>query len=110
MEQEKQTNVNDDWRADISDSTETLKLKDGESVVGVFANEGVKRTHIDFGTSIAFQFVKEQEQEPKTFYVKANNFSLLGQLKALGTLTGTKVKISRKGSKRSDTRYTVEKI
>ena len=107
MEQEKTI---DDWRANISDSTETLKLKDGESVVGVFANEGLKKTHPDFGTSVAFQFLKEQEKEPKTFFVKANNFSLLAQLKALGTLTGTKVRISRKGSKRSDTRYQVEKI
>ena len=106
---EKQNTV-EDWRCDISDSTETLKIKDGESVVGAFANEGTKRTHEDFGTSIAFQFVKENEKTPRTFFVKANNFSLLAQIKSLGALTGLKVKISRKGSKRSDTRYSVEKL
>ena len=110
MEQEKQTNVDDDWRNAISTATETLKIKDGESVEGAFANEGIKNVHPDFGTSIAFQFVVEKETEPKTFYVKGNNYSLLAQIKALGNLTGTKVKISRKGSKRSDTRYSVEKI
>lgn len=108
MEQEN-TKI-DDWREDISEPTEVLKLGDGDEVVGVFKDEGEKRTHVDYGTSIAFQFVVEGETEPKTFFVKANNFSLLGQIKQLGKLTDAKVKISRTGTKRSDTRYKIEKV
>ena len=43
------------------------------------------------------------------FYVKEMNFSLLNQIKALGVLTGVLANISRTGSKKSDTRYTIEK-
>jgi hypothetical protein len=109
MEQE-QTKMNDVWRKEITEQKDILKINDGESVVGVFASEGTKRSHVDYGNSIVFQFLKDKETEPKQFFVKANNYSLLSQIKALGVLTGTKVKISRKGSKRSDTRYTVEKL
>ena len=109
MEQE-ELPIEEDWRADISEPTATLKLKDGDIVVGTFQNEGEKRTHADYGTSIAFQFLEDGQTDQKTFYVKANNYDLLGQIKALGDLTNLKVKLTRVGSKRSDTRYKVSKI
>jgi hypothetical protein len=100
----------DDWRSDITPTTETLKIKDGESVSLAFADEGRKKESKDYGTSIAFQVVVIGEDKPKTFYVKANNFDLLSQIKQLGILTGCKVKISRTGSKKSDTRYKITKM
>lgn len=106
--EEQQENI--DWRADISGSTETLKIADKEEVIFVFKDEGERRTHPDYGTSIAFLVLKQGEDEDKTWYVKANNFSLLGQIKELGLLTGLKVKVKRTGAKRSDTRYTIEKV
>lgn len=110
MEEQKTNATLEDWRTDITDSKDTLKLKDGDIVIGTFADEGTKRSHPDFGNSVAFQFIVENEKTPKTFYVKSNNFSLLGQIKVLGPLTGTKVRLSRIGSKKSDTRYSVKKL
>jgi hypothetical protein len=108
---EEQKTVSDNWRDDVTEVKDILKIKDGESVEVVFADEGAKQTHADFGNSICFGVMTEDSKEPKRFYVKANNFNLLAQIKSLGEkLTGMKCKISRKGSKRSDTRYKVEKI
>jgi len=105
MEQQTTT---EDWRADVSDSTkDTLKILDGEEAVVLFLDEGKKFTHSEFGTSVVFEV--EHKGTAMNFYVKENNFALLKQIKELGKLTGTAVKISRTGSKRSDTRYTVEK-
>jgi len=98
-----------DWREDISDTSKAiLKLADGETEQVVFLNEGSRRTHPDYGTSIVFEV--EHNKEEKVFYVNADNFALLRQIKELGKLVGTAVKISRKGSKKSDTRYSIEKI
>jgi hypothetical protein len=107
---DEQTQISEqsDWRNEVSEGTATMKVLDGETKNMVFMNEGVQRTSADYGTSIAFDV--ESEEEKKTFYVKANNFSLLKQIKELGTLTGQAVKVSRTGSKKSDTRYTIEKI
>jgi len=99
----------DNWRNDVSASSEILKIKDGETKRVVFLNEGMKVSHPDFGNSVLFT-ISEEEVE-KRFYVKANNFALLGQIKDLGeTLAGKIVMISRKGSKRSDTRYTIKGV
>lgn len=96
-----------DWRGEISDCAgTTLKVLDGESKKVVFLNEGNKKESVDYGTSIVFRV--EYEKEEMNFYVKANNFSLLKQIKDLGeTITGKVVTISRVGSKKSDTRYTI---
>jgi len=104
---ENQEPIEQDWRTDITEPTATLKLKDGDIVIGTFQDEGVKKSHSEYGDSVSFQFLVEDDKEPKTFYVKANNFSLLAQIKALGSLKGLKVKLSRTGSRRSDTRYRV---
>ena len=106
---ENQEPIEQDWRTDITEPTATLKLKDGDIVIGTFEDEGVKKSHSEYGDSVAFQFLQDNEKEPRTFYVKANNFSLLAQIKALGSLKGLKVKLSRIGSRRLDTRYKVIK-
>ncbi len=98
-----------DWRENISDSSKaTLKIQDGESSEVVLMSEGEKRTHSDFGDSIVFEV--QEAEETKNFYVNPQNYALLRQFKELGKLVGVKVKISRVGSKKSDTRYTVEKV
>ena len=120
-ETNEQKQISEDWREDVSDSSgATLKILDGETKTAVFLDEGVKRTSADYGTSIVFKVEHEMEVEEDNkkemkvvemnFYVKENNYSLLKQLKEIGKLTGSAVKISRIGSKKSDTRYTAEKI
>jgi len=104
MEEQKTT---EDWRAEVSDSSkDTLKILDGEEKLVLFLDEGTKFTHSEYGTSIVFQV--EFKGSAMNFYVKENNFALLKQLKDLGKLTGTAAMISRTGSKRTDTRYTVK--
>ena len=97
-----------DWREEISEPKDTLKIAPDSSEIFIFQDEGQPNSHQDFGNSVAFS-VKIGEEE-KTWYVKSNNFSLLGQIKALGPLSELKVKVNRKGSKRSDTRYKIEKV
>lgn len=120
--EETNTQISEDWRTEVSDSAgATLKILDGETKKLVFLDEGEKRIHQDYGTSIVFKVEHEMEVEDDegkkemkilemNFYVKENNYSLLKQLKEIGKLTGTPAKISRVGSKKSDTRYTVEVI
>lgn len=107
---ENQTPTLNDWRGDITESKSTLKVKDGDVVEVTFADEGSKKVSADYGTSIAFSVLLKDDKEPKLFYVKANNFDLLGQIKALGSLTGVKARISRIGSTKSNTRYKIVKL
>ena len=109
QEQEQQEKI-EDWREDISEPAETLKIADKETAIFTFQNEGEKRTHPDYGTSIVFQVAPLNEESTKYWYVNSRNFDLLGQIKELGNLTGLKVKVTRKGSKKSDTRYIIEKV
>ncbi len=97
-----------DWREDVSDPKPTLKILDGESKTVKFLDEGNKKTSVDYGTSIVFNV--EFGGEEMNFYVKENNFSLLKQIKELGSLIGTTANILRVGSKKSDTRYSIEKV
>ena len=100
----------ENWRDNISETAATtLKIQDGEVKFVTFLDEGNKRTHADYGDSIVFQ-VKEDDnaEEILLFYVNPQNFALLRQIKELGSLTGKRVKISRTGSKKNDTRYSVE--
>jgi len=106
MESQTQT---DDWREEITESKDTLKIKDGDVITGFFKDEGVKKESVDYGTSIAFAFLVDGDTKVKTWYVKANNFSLLGQIKALGNLNNLHIQITRIGSKKSDTRYSIKK-
>lgn len=98
---------NEDWRNEISSKNATLKVLDGESKVIIFKNEGTKKQSVDYGNSVAFLVREVGSQEDKLFYVKANNFDLLGQIKELGSLTGKTFRLSRTGSKKSDTRYKI---
>lgn len=100
----------EDWRKDIVPSKQTLKVLDKQTVIVTFQNEGIKKPSKEYGNSIAFNVIVKGESETKTFYVKANNFDFLGQIKELGSLTGQTLKISRTGSKKSDTRYKIEKV
>jgi len=116
MEQPKTTL--EDWRTEITEGTATLKIKDGDVAEVTFTNEGVKKVSIDYGSSIAFGVILNKmtcadnseviiDSDPKTFYVKSNNYDLLSQIKVLGKLTGTKARISRIGSTKSNTRYKI---
>jgi len=99
-----------DWRKEISESQDTLKIAPDTTEVFIFHDEGKVNHHQDFGTSIVFSVKREADENNRNWYVKNNNFSLLGQIKTLGKLTGLKVKVVRKGSKRSDTRYSIQKV
>ena len=99
-----------DWRGEITESKATLKVKDGDVVEVTFADEGTKKVSADYGSSVAFSVLLKDDKEPKTFYVKSNNYDLLGQIKALGSLVGLKVRISRIGATKSNTRYKIVKI
>jgi len=99
----------ENWRDEISEvSSATLKIQEGEDVVITFKDEGKNYTHSEYGTSIRFTVVKGEEEF--SWYVNPNNFALLKQIKELGKLAGTSIKVSRVGSKKSDTRYTIETI
>ena len=100
----------DDWREGISGPKQTLKIADGQNVNFTFKDGGVKKTHPDFGVSVAFTVKVDGEDEEKNFYVSASNYDLLGQIKDLGNLENLKANVSRKGSKRSDTRYIIKKL
>lgn len=107
-----------DWRGDITESKTTLKVKDGDIVEVVFADEGTKKVSADYGASVAFSMIVLKhsdilfgvDKEPRMFYVKANNFDLLAQIKALGSLVGVKARIARTGSTKSNTRYKIIRI
>jgi len=98
----------EDWRAEVGEALPTLKVLDGESKEFEFADEGQKKTHPDYGTSIVFQVMSEGEK--LNFYVRDTNYDLQRQIKALGTLTGLRVVVSRTGAKKSDTRYEIRKV
>jgi len=97
-----------DWRTEISEPADTLKIADKETVSFTFKDEGKKNVHPDFGTSIAFR-VEDVAKEEKIWYVNSKNYDLLGQIKSLGALKDLKVEVTRVGSKKSDTRYIIKK-
>lgn len=105
---EKQTS-NEDWRTEVSKPAPAiLKVLDGETKKFVFIDDGVKQTHPDYGTSVVFNI--EHEGESKRFYVKENNYALLKQINDLGKIAGTACELSRTGSTKSNTRYTLKKV
>lgn len=107
MEQPQQ---NLDWRGEITEGKPTLKVKDGDVVEFVFADEGKASNHPDYGVSVVFNVLLKDSKEPQRYFVKSNNFDLLGQIKKLGTLTGLKVRLSRIGSTKSNTRYKIVRV
>ena len=98
-----------DWRTNVStEKKETLKIQDGETKRIVFIDEGTLNVHPDFGESVKFSV--EHNAIAMNWYVRGNNYSLLGQIKELGELTGMVADVSRTGAKKSDTRYSIEKV
>jgi len=106
MEEQK----NMDWREDISEPKDTLKIKPDEEVIFTFIDEGTKKESTDFGISIVFGVKLEGEENVQLWYVNSRNYDLLGQIKTLGKLKDLKAKVKRIGSRKSDTRYTITKI
>ena len=116
---QEQTN---NWRDSISQPKETLKLADKEVATFTFRDIGLLNPNAEYGNSILFlvgdiQFlIKKDINEPVkvegdlNWYVNAKNYDLLGQIKELGEIKGLKVCLKRTGTKRTDTRYTIEKV
>ena len=105
---ETQTQV-EDWRNELNiELNPKLKFADGETKEFVFLDEGRKYKHPDYKPCVIFN-VKAGEQK-HTWFVNAESYGLLNQIKNLGKLTGLRVRVKRTGSKKSDTRYTIEKI
>jgi len=101
----------EDWREDLSVSLHPkLKIADGETKIFVFKDEGKRYKHPDYKPSITFTIVVEGESEERTWFVNAEAYGVLNQVKTLGKLTGVKVSVKRTGSKKSDTRYEINKI
>ena len=106
---EQDTNIEADWRTDVSsEQKDILKVADGESVEFVFLSEGKVNHHADYGTSIVFNVSKDETE--MLWFVNNQNYDLLKQIKDFGSLVGLKAKVSRTGSKKSDTRYKIEKV
>jgi len=106
MEDQKQI---EDWRENITNLNPKLKIADGETKTFTFLDEGKKYKHPDYKPCVVFTVQLEGVEEKNTWFVNAEAFGLLSQIKNLGELTGEKVKLSRTGSKKSDTRYKIEK-
>ena len=107
-----QTDLSNSWRSEIDQSdlpkVPQLKIQDKEIVVVTFVDDGVKRTHPDFGESVRFSVKKQGNEEVHHWYVNKNNFDLLRQIKSLGdSVQGLKVEIRRSGTTKSNTRYFV---
>lgn len=108
MQEEINENQSADWRDEVCEALDVLKIMDKEVATFVFKDEGTRNLHPDFGASIKFKV--EHIGEEKTWYVNANNFALQKQIKDLGPLVGMKVSVKRTGDKRSNTRYTIQKV
>lgn len=107
---ENQKEIDSDWRAGINQTLNPkLKLGDGETKVFVFLDEGNRFKHPDYKPSIIFN-VENEQKEKLTWFVNAEAYGVLNQLKALGKLTGLKVSVKRTGIKKSDTRYEIKKV
>ena len=106
---ENETEKSEDWRNEVSEEgSTTLKIADGESKEFKFLTDGEKKDHADYGTSILFKVLHEKVE--KNFHVRKSNFSFLLEIKKLGDLVNKVVKVSRVGSKKSDTRYSIELV
>lgn len=107
---ETQTQV-DDWRKGLDVSLHPkLKIADGESVKFVFLDEGQKFKHPDYKPSVIFAVMVQGETTERTWFVNAEAYGILNQIKNLGKLVGLGVSVKRTGSKKSDTRYEIKKL
>ena len=86
---------------------EKLKLADKEVVTLTFLDDG---DYYFNNESVGFEVKKDGEESTKMFYVNSNNFTFLEQINKLGKLIGTKAKITRHGTTKSNTRYFIESV
>lgn len=110
MENTKSKNWRENLKQEEADKPQTLKIADKEEVTATFVDDGIYNNSLDYGESVVFLLVKDGEKETRRFYVNYSNKVLLRQIQNLGDIEGMKVKIKRTGSKKSDTRYTIEKV
>jgi len=102
----------EDWRDSITGNLyPKLKIQDNEIKNFVFLDEGKRYKHPDFKPCVIFTVqIIGQSEDKLTWFVNAEAYGLLNQIKALGKLTGLAVEVKRKGSKKSDTRYIIKVI
>lgn len=101
----------EDWRQELNVTLNTkLKIADGETKQFTFLDEGKKYKHPDYKPSVIFAVKQDDFPDPFTWFVNAEAYGILNQIKILGKLTGVKVSVKRTGSKKSDTRYSIKKI
>lgn len=107
-------NTIDNWREEVNnDKYETLKILDGQTIAFNFEDEGTTTTPVDFDPAIKFTVLPLHDNpgmQKYTWYVNKKNYALLNEIKALGTLKDKSVEVSRTGSKKSDTRYTIKEV
>jgi len=107
---ETQTQV-EDWRNELNVTLNPkLKIADGETKTIVFLDEGQRYKHPDYKPSVIFTVQIEGQTEKNTWFVNAEAYGVLNQIKNLGKLAGIKVSVKRTGSKKSDTRYEIRKL
>lgn len=100
----------EDWRQKLNlEIHPKIKIADGETKTFTFLDEGKEYKHPDYKACITFTVQAEGETEKKTWFVNAEAYGTLQQIKALGKLTNLKVSVKRTGSKKSDTRYEIKK-
>jgi hypothetical protein len=109
---ENQTGIEQDWRNDINQSVyPKLKIQESEIKKFIFLDEGKRYKHPDYKPCIVFTVqIIGQGEDKYTWFVNQEAYGLLGQIKALGKLTGLAVEVKRTGMKKSDTRYDIKKI
>jgi len=98
-----------DWRNEVGDFHEKLKILAGETKIIKFLDEGRKYKNPSYDPAIIFTV--ECEGNKYTYFVNVRTYGLLGAIKNLGQpLTGKIAKISRIGTDKKDTRYTLEPV
>ena len=97
---------NTDWRNEVTELHEKLKVTDGESKKIKFLDEGIKFKN-QYGTSIVFNV--ETEGQKYTWYVNTQSVGLLASIKRMDIpLTGKEATLSRTGVGKSDTKWILE--
>lgn len=101
------TIVSPDWANEMESFPEPFKLKDGESKTLKFLDNG-KKHHDRKNNKDDIVFVVESEGTNKAMYINSRSYSTLADIRDLGfPLIGKTITMSRKGSGRFDTRYSI---
>ena len=101
------------WMQELKQNEEerlpSLKLEAGQSAQFKFLDEGEEVESDKFGKK-SIMFKIEHEGEQKVFFVSANNFSFLRDIKKLWPLIDRFVEVRRWGSGRTDTKYVIRDL